>query len=70
MDGKEKQGLLGASTRTVKIVLRVLYAFIVLVFIYYGLIDKVAPLDNEPLRFIESWTVIIIFVCFKTVFIY
>lgn len=57
MDGKEKQGLLGASTRTVKIVLRVLYAFIVLVFIYYGLIDKVAPLDNEPLRFIESWTV-------------
>ena len=56
MDGNGKQGLLGASTRTVKIVLRVLYAFIALVFIYYGLIDRVIPLDEESIRFIENWT--------------
>ena len=46
-----------AGVMTAKIVLFLLVAFTVLVFIYYGIINKGEILEDESLRFIDSWTV-------------
>ena len=53
----KKLGLLESSVTIVRVVLCFLFAFIAFILIYYGIIDKAHVIDDEPLRYIENWTV-------------
>ena len=57
MKNSSKQRLLDTSVTAVKIVLCVLFAFVIFLSIYYGMINKADVPKDEPLEFIESWTV-------------
>ncbi len=58
MTKTEKHGLLDISVIIAKSVLFVLIAFTVLVFFYYGIINKGTVPEDESLRFIGHWTVV------------
>ena len=52
------KGFFGASVMTIKVVLCIMFAAITLVFIFFGIINRVDFMDGEPLQFIEEWTVV------------
>ncbi|MBO4338244.1 MAG: response regulator, partial [Lachnospiraceae bacterium] len=57
MDNSKKRGLLEISVLTVKVVMGVMLILNAFVFITYGIINRVDFGKDDPVRFIESWTV-------------
>ena len=57
MTNNKKAGLLETSVTTVRVVLCVMFAFVAFILVYYGVINRAHVIDDEPVEYIESWTV-------------
>ncbi|MCR4585768.1 MAG: response regulator [Lachnospiraceae bacterium] len=57
MEKNEKRGIWEKSITAVKILMGVMFVLCILLFIYYGLINKNELPTVDPIRFVERWTV-------------
>nr|MCR5624659.1 hypothetical protein [Lachnospiraceae bacterium] len=57
MEKTKSQRLYEISINTVKILLFFWLAFNVVIYVYYGIINKSDPIENEPVIFVKDWNV-------------
>ena len=55
---KKNKGLFDTSVLTIKAVLCIMFVSVGLVFVFFGVINRVDFMDDEPFQYIENWTVI------------